>query len=136
IILFLICAFAISPIDNCDEPLVSMLPQTSFESSSKLSASHSPRFAKLNRRDGAGGWSPLISNEHQWLQVDLRDRVEITAIATQGRYGSSDWITSYLLLFSDMGRTWKQYQQEDIIWVNIVYLLFTRLTTNISLTNC
>nr|XP_015214890.1 PREDICTED: contactin-associated protein-like 4 [Lepisosteus oculatus] len=107
IAVFTSCTLALAAnIYNCDEPLVSMLPQTSFESSSKLSASHSPRFAKLNRRDGAGGWSPLISNEHQWLQVDLRDRVEITAIATQGRYGSSDWITSYLLLFSDMGRTW------------------------------
>ncbi|MBN3304064.1 CNTP5 protein, partial [Amia calva] len=65
---------------------------------------------------GAGGWSPLVSDRHQWLQVDLRDRVEITAIATQGCYGSSDWVTSYLLLFSDTGRAWKQYRQEDSIW--------------------
>ncbi|KAM6466536.1 contactin-associated protein-like 5 [Liasis olivaceus] len=102
---------------NCEEPLVLSLPATAFDSSSKLSNSHSPSFAKLIRRDGAGGWSPLESSKEQWLQIDLGDRVEITGIATQGRYGSSDWTTSYSLMFSDTGRNWKQYRQEDIIWV-------------------
>uniref|UniRef100_A0A8C4VML6 Contactin associated protein family member 4 n=1 Tax=Gopherus evgoodei TaxID=1825980 RepID=A0A8C4VML6_9SAUR len=65
---------------------------------------------------GAGGWSPLVSNKYQWLQIDLGERTEITAVATQGGYGSSDWVTSYLLMFSDSGRNWKQYHQEEIIW--------------------
>ncbi|XP_029461074.1 contactin-associated protein-like 5 [Rhinatrema bivittatum] len=109
--------FPLSPVtDNCDDPLVSSLPETAFDSSSELSTAHSPSFAKLNRRDGVGGWSPLDSNSQQWLQIDLGDRVEITAVATQGRYGSSDWITSYLLMFSDTGRNWKQYRQDDSIW--------------------
>ncbi|XP_031793518.1 contactin-associated protein-like 4 isoform X2 [Sarcophilus harrisii] len=103
-------------IHNCDDPLVSTLPQSSFSCSSELSSSHSPGFARLNRRDGAGGWSPLVSNKYQWLQIDLGDRMEITAIATQGGYGSSDWVTSYLLMFSDTGRNWKQYRQEESIW--------------------
>uniref|UniRef100_A0A8D0FIF7 CNTP4 protein n=1 Tax=Strix occidentalis caurina TaxID=311401 RepID=A0A8D0FIF7_STROC len=65
---------------------------------------------------GAGGWSPIVSNEYQWLQIDLGERTEITAVATQGGYGSSDWVTSYLLMFSDSGRNWKQYRQEESIW--------------------
>ncbi|NWX16155.1 CNTP4 protein, partial [Aegotheles bennettii] len=65
---------------------------------------------------GAGGWSPLVSNKYQWLQVDLGERTDITAVATQGGYGSSDWVTSYLLMFSDTGRNWKQYRQEESIW--------------------
>ncbi|XP_037228520.1 contactin-associated protein-like 4 [Falco rusticolus] len=101
---------------NCDDPLVSALPQSSFSSSSELSSSHSPGFARLNRREGAGGWSPLVSNKYQWLQIDLGERTEITAVATQGGYGSSDWVTSYLLMFSDSGRNWKQYRQEESIW--------------------
>uniref|UniRef100_A0A3Q0QRR2 Contactin associated protein like 3 n=1 Tax=Amphilophus citrinellus TaxID=61819 RepID=A0A3Q0QRR2_AMPCI len=64
---------------------------------------------------GAGGWSPLISDKYQWLEVDLGERTKITAVATQGRYGSSDWLTSYLLMFSDTGHNWKQYRQEDSI---------------------
>ncbi|KAM4708715.1 contactin-associated protein-like 4 [Discoglossus pictus] len=100
---------------DCDGQLASSLPPSYFTSSSELSSSHSAGFARLNRRDGAGGWSPLISNKYQWLQIDLGERTEITAIATQGKYGSSDWVTSYLLMFSDTGRNWKQYHQEESI---------------------
>uniref|UniRef100_A0A3Q2PKF3 Contactin associated protein like 3 n=1 Tax=Fundulus heteroclitus TaxID=8078 RepID=A0A3Q2PKF3_FUNHE len=53
--------------------------------------------------------------EYQWLEVDLGERTKITAVATQGRYGSSDWLTSYQLMFSDTGHNWKQYRQEDSI---------------------
>uniref|UniRef100_A0A3Q1I0V5 Uncharacterized protein n=1 Tax=Anabas testudineus TaxID=64144 RepID=A0A3Q1I0V5_ANATE len=99
----------------CDSALVSNLPPSSFTSSSQLSSSHAPGFAKLNRREGAGGWSPLTSDRYQWLEVDLGVRTKIAAVATQGRYGSSDWLTSYLLMFSDTGHNWKQYRQEDSI---------------------
>lgn len=78
----------------------------------------SSKFSSSNL-SGAGGWSPLESNEQQWLQVDLGDRVEIAAVATQGRYGSSDWVTSYALMFSDTGRNWKQYRQDDTVWVGL-----------------
>uniref|UniRef100_A0A672JUG4 Contactin associated protein like 3 n=1 Tax=Salarias fasciatus TaxID=181472 RepID=A0A672JUG4_SALFA len=64
---------------------------------------------------GAGGWSPLVSDRYQWLEVDLGERTKITAVATQGRYGSSDWLSSYLLMFSDSGHNWRQYRQEDSI---------------------
>ncbi|XP_004690420.1 PREDICTED: contactin-associated protein-like 4 [Condylura cristata] len=101
---------------DCDAPLVSGLSPASFSSSSELSSSHGPGFARLNRREGAGGWSPLVSSKYQWLQIDLGERMEITAVATQGGYGSSNWVTSYLLMFSDSGRNWKQYRQEDSIW--------------------
>ncbi|XP_019957931.2 contactin-associated protein-like 4 isoform X1 [Paralichthys olivaceus] len=101
--------------DACDSALVSNLPPSSFRSSSQLSSSHAPGFAKLNRREGAGGWSPLTSDRYQWLEVDLGERTRITAVATQGRYGSSDWLSSYLLMFSDTGHNWKQYRQEDSI---------------------
>ncbi|XP_052349696.1 contactin-associated protein-like 5 isoform X2 [Oncorhynchus keta] len=97
----------------CNGPLVSMLPPASLESSSQSSVSNAPHFAKINRRDGAGGWSPQVTDSQPWLQLDLRDRMEVTAVATQGRYGSSDWVSGYLLLFSDTGQAWKQYRQED-----------------------
>ncbi|XP_075878371.1 contactin-associated protein-like 4 [Nelusetta ayraudi] len=99
--------------ENCDSALLSNLPPPSFRSSSQLSSSHAPGFAKLNRRDGAGGWSPLTSDAYQWLEVGLAERTKITAVATQGRYGSSDWLTSYLLMFSDTGHNWQQYRQEE-----------------------
>uniref|UniRef100_A0A3Q4I6Q1 Contactin-associated protein-like 4-like n=1 Tax=Neolamprologus brichardi TaxID=32507 RepID=A0A3Q4I6Q1_NEOBR len=66
---------------------------------------------------GAGGWSPLVSDRYQWLEVDLGRRTQITAVATQGRYGSSDWLTAYLLMFSDTGHNWRQHRQEDSLGV-------------------
>ncbi|XP_061587826.1 contactin-associated protein-like 4 isoform X1 [Cololabis saira] len=113
VLLLLCCLDGTTGEEVCEGPLVSNLPPSSFRSSSQLSSSHAPGFAKLNRRDGAGGWSPLISDQYQWLEVDLGERTKITAVATQGRYGSSDWLTSYLLMFSDTGHNWKQYRRED-----------------------
>ncbi|XP_078100513.1 contactin-associated protein-like 5, partial [Sander vitreus] len=101
------------PCDNCNSPLVSMLPQSSFQSSSRSSISYVAHNAKLYKRDGPGGWSPMVTDREPWLQVDLRDRMEVTAVATQGRYNSLDWVSRYLLLYSDTGQTWKQYSQED-----------------------
>ena len=31
-------------------------------------------------------WSSLVSNKYQWLQTDLGERMEVTAVATQGGY--------------------------------------------------
>ncbi|XP_041663557.1 contactin-associated protein-like 5 [Cheilinus undulatus] len=98
---------------NCNGPLVSALPQSSFQSSSQSSASYAAFNAKLNRRDGAGGWSPMVTDQEPWIQVDLREQMEVTAVATQGRYDSWDWVSSYQLLYSDTGRVWKQYRHED-----------------------
>uniref|UniRef100_A0A3P9BA33 Contactin associated protein family member 5 n=1 Tax=Maylandia zebra TaxID=106582 RepID=A0A3P9BA33_9CICH len=88
-------------------------------------ASTSPRAQKITHAcvrpsacifcssSGAGGWSPMVTDQEPWLQVDLREQMEVTAVATQGRYDSWDWVSSYLLLYSDTGRAWKQYRHED-----------------------
>uniref|UniRef100_A0A8C8WAT1 F5/8 type C domain-containing protein n=1 Tax=Panthera leo TaxID=9689 RepID=A0A8C8WAT1_PANLE len=101
---------------KCDEPLVSGLPHGAFSSSSSTSGSYSPGYAKINKRGGAGGWSPSDSDHYQWLQVDFGNRKQISAIATQGRYSSSDWVTQYRMLYSDTGRNWKPYHQDGNIW--------------------
>uniref|UniRef100_A0A7N6BMN7 Contactin associated protein 2 n=1 Tax=Anabas testudineus TaxID=64144 RepID=A0A7N6BMN7_ANATE len=107
---------ALPTTQKCDEALASPLPHTAFTSSSVFSSGYTPGYAKLNRRGGAGGWSPLDSDHYQWLQVDLGSRKQISAIATQGRYSSSDWMTRYRLLYSDTGRNWKPYHQDGNIW--------------------
>ncbi|XP_056890144.1 contactin-associated protein-like 5 [Takifugu flavidus] len=98
---------------NCNSPLASMLPHSSFQGSSQSSGTYAAYNAKLNRRDGAGGWTPMVTDQDPWLQVDLKEQMEVTSVATQGRYDSWDWVSSYQLLYSDTGRVWKQYRQED-----------------------
>uniref|UniRef100_A0A3P9PLP9 F5/8 type C domain-containing protein n=1 Tax=Poecilia reticulata TaxID=8081 RepID=A0A3P9PLP9_POERE len=110
--------------EKCDEALASPLPHTAFTSSSVFSSGYAPGYAKLNRRGGAGGWSPLDSDHYQWLQVDLGSRRQVSAIATQGRYSSSDWTTQYRLLYSDTGRNWKPYHQDGNIWVSKLKVRF------------
>ncbi|XP_068408872.1 contactin-associated protein-like 3B [Eschrichtius robustus] len=95
------------PRDHCGHQLTPQPP----------CASLGPTQEFLSLLYGAGGWSPLVSNKYQWLQIDLGERMEVTAVATQGGYGSSDWVTSYLLMFSDGGRNWKQYRREESIWI-------------------
>ncbi|KAJ8336730.1 hypothetical protein SKAU_G00379500 [Synaphobranchus kaupii] len=101
---------------KCDEALVAPLPHNAFTGSSTFSSGYAPGYAKLNRRGGAGGWSPVESDNYQWLQVDLGNRKQVTAIATQGRYSSSDWTKQYRLLYSETGRNWKPYHQDGNIW--------------------
>uniref|UniRef100_A0A3B3QTJ0 F5/8 type C domain-containing protein n=1 Tax=Paramormyrops kingsleyae TaxID=1676925 RepID=A0A3B3QTJ0_9TELE len=103
---------------KCDEVLATPLAHHAFSASSVFASGYAAGYAKLNRRGGAGGWSPLDNDHYQWLQVDLGGRKQITAIATQGRYSSSDWTTQYRLLYSDTGRNWKPYQQDGNIWVS------------------
>uniref|UniRef100_A0A8V0XX82 Contactin associated protein 2 n=1 Tax=Gallus gallus TaxID=9031 RepID=A0A8V0XX82_CHICK len=93
---------------------------SAFSSSSSMTSSYMPGYAKLNKRGGAGGWSPSESNHYQWLQVDFGNRKQISAIATQGRYSSSDWVTQYRMLCSDTGRNWKPYHQDGNIWVTFL----------------
>uniref|UniRef100_UPI0037E8DCC5 contactin-associated protein-like 5 n=1 Tax=Semicossyphus pulcher TaxID=241346 RepID=UPI0037E8DCC5 len=109
----LVSAASVTSHYNCNSPLVSSLPHSSFQSSSQSSISSAAHSAKLNRRDGAGGWSPMVTDREPWLQVDLREQVEVTAVATQGRSASPDWVSRYLLLYSDTGQVWRQYRQED-----------------------
>ncbi|XP_047006175.1 contactin-associated protein-like 2 [Ictalurus punctatus] len=110
-------AHAASPsTQKCDEALSTPLSHSAFSSSSVFTTGYAPEYAKLNRRGGAGGWSPLDTDHYPWLQVDLGSRKQVTAVATQGRYSSSDWTTRYRLLYSDTGRNWKSYHQDGNIW--------------------
>lgn len=63
----------------------------------------------------------MVTDQDPWLQVDLREQMEVTAVAMQGRYDSWDWVTSYQLLYSDTGRVWKQYRQEDGVGVSLCF---------------
>lgn len=53
---FLLCDWLT---EVCDSPLVASLPPSSFRSSSQLTSSHGPVFAKVNRREGEDSFIAL-----------------------------------------------------------------------------
>lgn len=59
----------------------------------------------------------MDTDRYPWLQVDLGSKKQVVAIATQGRYSSSDWTTKYRLLYSDTQKNWRPYLQDGNIWV-------------------
>ncbi|XP_047444434.1 contactin-associated protein-like 2b isoform X2 [Mugil cephalus] len=101
---------------KCEDSLATPLPYSSFTSSSVYARGYGAGYAKLNRKQGAGGWSPLESDHYHWLQVDLGARKQVVSIVTQGRYSSSDWTNKYRLLYSDTQKNWRPYLQDGNIW--------------------
>nr|XP_057938664.1 contactin-associated protein-like 5 isoform X2 [Doryrhamphus excisus] len=91
----------------CNAPLVSTLPRSSFSSSSQASSGNASHSAKMDTRDGGASWSLAEMDHTPWLQLDLREPMEVTAVATQGR------VSRYRLFYGDTPQTLKEYLQDD-----------------------
>ena len=60
-----------------------------------------------------GGWSAGRNNPDEWLQVDLGSQwTKVTGIATQGRNGYDQWVTSYKLQYSKNGQDFQYYREQ------------------------
>ena len=75
---------------------------------------HSP-YQSYNARlnSGGGSWIPTSNNAHQWLQVDLGKKTEVTGIKTQGRYNAHQWVKSYRVSYSNDGSTFQTYKENN-----------------------
>ena len=58
---------------------------------------------------GGGAWTAGTSDTHQYLGIDMGYRQVVTAVATQGRRGSKEFILEYYLEFSSDNKTWNVY---------------------------
>ncbi|XP_022805106.1 coagulation factor V-like [Stylophora pistillata] len=56
------------------------------------------------------GWLPPTNDRDQWLQVDLGSYNRVTRVATQGRDGYDQWVTSFELQYSINEITFKSYK--------------------------
>uniref|UniRef100_A0A8C5NHJ2 Inactive carboxypeptidase-like protein X2 n=1 Tax=Gouania willdenowi TaxID=441366 RepID=A0A8C5NHJ2_GOUWI len=67
-----------------------------------------------------GAWCAGIDDPLQWFEVDARRLTKFTGVVTQGRNSlwSSDWVTSYKVMFSNDSHTWKTLKNgsEDMIF--------------------
>ena len=80
------------------------------------SRSNTAAMGRLNFKAGGGkegAWGPSpYSVYSQWLQVDLDRYTVVTGIATQGRNDANQWVTSYILQYSEDGVTIVNYKEQ------------------------
>ena len=119
----LVCGFWFQEIlsffitDKCDVPLGiqdGRITQSMFTASSMANRYYGPWSARLQARNhGAfrGGWVARVSNNRQWLQVDLGAKCVLKRIATQARYDGNHWITKYTLSYSSNGVRFYPYKE-------------------------
>ena len=74
-----------------------------------LSAAQARLHSKADGSKG-GGWSALVSDVDQWLQVDFGSYTIVTRVATQGRNAYNEWVTKYSLQYSDDGFIFRFYK--------------------------
>ena len=75
------------------------------------SARNSDSYPFYARLDNAKAWHPDRNDTIPWIQVNLQQRRNITAIATQGFRG---W---YYVTYGDDGRNWMNYTVQGTIKV-------------------
>lgn len=84
--------------------------------SSEWDRNHAAIQGRLNfQKSGIkqGAWSAKFNDKNQWLQVDLQAMyTKVTAIASQGRHQSNQWVTKYTLQFSNDGKTFQNYREQ------------------------
>lgn len=62
---------------------------------------------------GDSAWSPELSSYNQHLTMELGDRYEIRSIATRGRAHTNEYVTEYIIQYSDDGQAWASYESQD-----------------------
>ncbi|XP_073942606.1 neurexin-4 isoform X2 [Choristoneura fumiferana] len=93
---------------ECNEPLVANAKLTATSSLRE----RGPENAKLY---GTGAWTATESSYYQHLTINLRKRKELRAIATRGRFGTDEYVSEFMLQFSDDGESWRTVAAADAL---------------------
>lgn len=62
---------------------------------------------------GDSAWSPVLNSYNQHLTTELGDRYEIRSIATRGRAHTNEYVTEYIIQYSEDGQAWASYESQD-----------------------
>ena len=68
--------------------------------------------ASHGRLSFQGGWTAAAADVNPWLQIDLgKGLANVTRVATQGRWGASQWVTKYNLQYGDSILNFQYYKE-------------------------
>lgn len=62
---------------------------------------------------GKSAWTPSDNSYNQHLTLDLGDRVEIRSIQTRGRANTREFVTEFIVEYSDDGQAWTTYESQN-----------------------
>ncbi|XP_041970280.1 neurexin-4 isoform X2 [Aricia agestis] len=91
---------------ECNEPLVETAKLTATSSL----RDRGPDNAKLY---GSAAWTSQESSYYQHLTINLQKRKELRAIATRGRFATHEYVTEYMVQYSDDGEGWRTVSGAD-----------------------
>ncbi|KAL9978615.1 hypothetical protein ACROYT_G016151 [Oculina patagonica] len=94
----------------------SHLPDNALSASTYHDARYIPQRSRLNTIPASGklgAWCTRTNNGKEWLQVHFGRETTVSKVATQGRYDSDNWVTSYSLSYSVDGSHWAWYRLVD-----------------------
>ena len=104
----------------CSDPLgleSRQITDGQIKASTEFNSAHGATNGRLNFKAGGGktgAWSALRNDVHQWLQVDLGAKTEVTGIQIQGRQDVDQWVTSFTISYSSDGTTYTFYQNSKV----------------------
>ncbi|KAF6715021.1 Retinoschisin [Oryzias melastigma] len=58
-----------------------------------------PNKARLNNQGFGCAWLSKFNDQHQWIQIDLKEVGVVSGILTQGRCDADEWITKYSIQY-------------------------------------
>lgn len=82
--------------------------------SSSWDKHHAPWRARLHQRVTGryrGGWSARKNNRRQYLHFDLKKPRKVVKVVTQGRYDAKQWVTSFIISYSQDKYRWIRYKK-------------------------
>lgn len=65
-----------------------------------------------------GAWCATNNNDQQYLQIDLGGMRKVTQIASQGRPGSNDYVSSYKISYSQVGSSFEFHRMVIILFIS------------------
>lgn len=83
-------------------------PNSDVTASSILDSFHDPGQARLH---GKGAWMPLVQDSEQFLQIDFKGEVDLSAVAVQGHPKYEYWVMKFALSFSLDGKAWDELHE-------------------------
>ena len=103
-----------APVIKCKTSLgieTGRISDVAMTSSSILDTSSFPHYARLRNQNGNCAWLPANTADRNssWVQIDLDNQTNVSAVATQGSCSGDQWTKSYVIMYSRNGVDWKTY---------------------------